>query len=443
MDRPSLRWIHLGFSMFLLACLLVSVDMWPSAAQSNFTRAHAEMILDTLKDDIKKNYYDPSFHGIDLDARFKTAREKLKTTDVPGQMFAIIAQILLDFDDSHLFFLPPGRTNRTDYGWEMKAIGDQILVSAVRPGSDAQAQGLKEGDRIISINNVQVNRDILWKVDYLYNALRPQPRLQLLLEDPNRKQRELTVTARVKTGKQVMNLTDTIDLNQYRRDAEDQSHYGRSRSVDFGQEVLIWKLPTFEVEPSTIDSMIGRLKKYKTVVLDLRGNPGGYVVTCQKLAGAFFDKEIVMAQRKTRKDLKEMKSKETGSHYDGNLIVLIDSKSASASEIFARVIQLEKRGIVIGDRSSGAVMEAQLFDHKLGLDTIIPYAVSITDADLIMGDGKSIENVGVIPDELVLPSAADMAAKRDPVLTRAVERGGVKLDPEKAGALFPIEWPNL
>jgi len=141
--------------------------------------------------------------------------------------------------------------------------------------------------------------------------------------------------------------------------------------------------------------------------------------------------------------LKEMKSKETGSHYDGNLIVLIDSKSASASEIFARVIQLEKRGIVIGDRSSGAVMEAQLLDHKLGLDTIIPYAVSITDADLIMGDGKSIENVGVIPDELVLPSAADMAAKRDPVLTRAVERGGVKLDPEKAGALFPIEWPKL
>src|SRR4030095_2497319 len=149
----------------------------------------------------------------------------------------------------------------------------------------------------------------------------------------------------------------------------------------------------------------------------------------------------MMAETKGRKESKPMKSKESRSHYEGNLIVLVDSKSASASEIFARVIQLEKRGTVIGDRSAGAVMEARFFDHKLGIDTIIPYGVSVTDADLIMSDGKSLGKVRLCPDDVLLPSASDMTASRDPVLSRAAEKAGVKLDPEKAGTLFPIEWP--
>jgi carboxyl-terminal processing protease len=246
--------------------------------------------------------------------------------------------------------------------------------------------------------------------------------------------------AKVRQGKQVMDLTNSIDFNDYFRQLETEDRLHRSRWAEFGDDLLIWKLPTFAVGDSTIDPMIGRIKKYKTVILDLRGNGGGYVTTCQRMIGAFFDKEIAIAEQKGRKEIKPMKSRHSSYQFAGKLIVLVDSRSASASEIFARVIQLEKRGIVIGDRSAGAVMRATFMPHQIGLDTIIPYGASVTDADVIMSDGKSLEKVGVTPDELILPTAADIAAKRDPVLARAAQVTGVKLDPEKAGSLFPIEW---
>ena len=118
---------------------------------------------------------------------------------------------------------------------------------------------------------------------------------------------------------------------------------------------------------------------------------------------------------------------------------MIDSRSASAAELFARVVQLEHRGTILGDQSSGSVMESRYYPFAQGANTQIYYGASITDADIVMSDAKTLEHVGVVPDEMILPRPADLLSARDPVLARAARLAGVDLDPN-AGKLFPVEW---
>jgi len=66
---------------------------------SSFDRDRARTMLNVIKGDIKKNYYDPTFRGIDLDARFKEAEDKINKGTSQGQLLGIIAQTLLDFGD--------------------------------------------------------------------------------------------------------------------------------------------------------------------------------------------------------------------------------------------------------------------------------------------------------------------------------------------------------
>lgn len=417
----------------------------PVSAQSlnPVDRDRGNTMLKVLKSEIKKNYYDPTFRGIDLEARFKTAQEKVDRATSLGQVFGIVAQALMDFEDSHLFFIPPQRSDTVDYGWQMQMIGDKCYVSAVKPGSDAEAKGLKPGDLVKAVDAFAPTRENLWKLKYLYYALRPQPGMRLIVQSPNGNDRQLDVMAKVKQGKRRVDLTGSTsenDIWDLVRESENEDRLRRHRYFEMGDDALIWKMPQFDLAEDGVADMMGKAKKRKALILDLRGNPGGAETTLQNLLGYFVDAEVKIGDIKRRKETKPLMVKSRGNGFKGKLVVLIDGESGSSAEIFARMIQMEKAGTVIGDRSAGAVMRSKGYNFQIGADTVIFYGASITDADLIMTDGQSLERTGVKPDELLLPTAADLAAKRDPVLARAAALVGLKLDPEKAGAMFPVEW---
>ena len=94
----------------------------------------------------------------------------------------------------------------------------------------------------------------------------------------------------------------------------------------------------------------------------------------------------------------------------------------------------------MGDNTSAKVMRSRFHVHQIGIETVVMYGTSVTDADVVMSDGKSLEQVGVTPDEISLPTAENLRAREDPVLSRAAALVGVKLDPVEAGKLFPFRW---
>lgn len=412
---------------------------------SSFDRERMLTMLQVIGNDVRKHYYDPKFHGLNWDARLEEAKQQIEKERSLSMALSHIAAALDSLNDSHTFFVPPQHVGRTSYGFQYQMIGGRCFITHVRPSSDADVKGVKAGDELLALNNYRVTRDTLWKMDYVYSVLRPQPGLQLELQEPSGKQLKVDAAAKTSGGKLVTDLTGNnggSDIWNLVRDSENSDHLRRARYLEVGDQLLVLKVPEFFFSQEEVEAMIGKARKHQNLIVDLRGNPGGAVDTLKYLVGGIFDKEIKIADRVGRKDSKPEVAKPSHNPYLGKLVVLVDSKSASCAEVFARLVQLEKRGLVIGDHSSGSVMEARHYDESMGQETKIFYGASITESDLIMSDSKSLEHSGVIPDEVVLPAATDIAAQSDPVLTYAAKKLGVTLSPEEAGKAFPYEWPT-
>jgi C-terminal processing protease CtpA/Prc len=399
----------------------------------------ARGMLRDARDAVKKNYYDPKYHGLDLDARYQQFDERIKAAPSLNEGLRMVAAFLSGLKDSHTFFEPPMRPYRLDTGFRMELFGDNAFISRVRPGTDAESK-VHPGEQILGYDTYSVNRVDFNDLSYTFNNLMPQLKTQLDLRDPDGNVRRVLVDSKMQQGKKTLDFTGGTDIWQYIRAEENEDHVVRQRYVEMG-DIMIWKMPEFFLDDEGVDHMFRIVRKHKTLILDLRSDPGGAAVTLERVIGNVFDHEVKIADRIGRKELKPALAKTVGEHaFAGKIIVLVDSQSASAAELFARVMQLENRGTVLGDRTSGSVMEARGYGYSQGLDTIITYGFSVTEADLIMKDGKSLEHVGVTPDEIVIPTGRDLATGQDPVLARAVEVAGGKLDAAQAGKMFPFEW---
>lgn len=424
----------------IVLTLLLARPAFPQLSSQN--RELAQQMLHDIANDVRKHCYDPQFHGVDWDAKVLEAKQRIDKAASMDMALSEIAAVLDLLHDSHVFFVPPSHAYLHDYGWQMQMVGDRCLVVRVRPTSDAEVKGMKPGDQVMGINGFRVSRDNLWKMEYFYNVLRPQPALRVDLDDTVGVSRQLAISAKVRLMNRVEDFgpSNIWDLVRRSENAENQL---RPRVAELSDQLMVLKLPEFVVSGDEIGSLARKARKHKALIVDLRGNPGGSVETLQYMVGSFFQQKVKIADRVERDATKPLMAKP--GHEDvflGKLIVLVDSRSASASEVFARTIQIEKRGAVLGDHTSGSVMEAKYYSHESGADTVTFFGASITDADLIMTDGQSLEHVGVTPDEIVLPTPSDFKKGDDPVLARAAELLGVKLSPEQAGKLLPYEWPH-
>jgi len=162
------------------------------------------------------------------------------------------------------------------------------------------------------------------------------------------------------------------------------------------------------------------------LVIDLRGNGGGALVEATTLTGLFIDQGPVVQVRDSQGRINMERDREPGMAWDGPLAVLVDRRSASASEIFAAAIQDYGRGVVIGETTfgKGTVQNLIDLDEFSNSDETRLGQIKLTMAQFYRVNGGSTQRKGVIPD-IALPTAGNPDETGESALDNALPWGEI------------------
>jgi carboxyl-terminal processing protease len=268
---------------------------------------------------------------------------------------------------------------QTETSGEFGGLGIEVsmeagVVKVISPIDDTPASkaGIKAGDYIVKINNIQVQgKSLSEAVD--------------LMRGPVGSGIELTVRRRGEKKALTFNITrEIIEVQSVKSDLLD-NNIGYIRLTSFNDN-----------SSQQIKKQIKKLKKnenLKAFILDLRNNPGGLLSQAIKISDFFLENgEIVSTKSRKKSENKRWFAKK-GDITDGKtLLVLINYGSASASEIVAGALKDHKRAVILGESSYG----------KGSVQSIIPLknkgAIRLTVAKYYLPSGDSISEVGVRPD---------------------------------------------
>jgi carboxyl-terminal processing protease len=279
-------------------------------------------------------------------------------------------------------------------GAEVEQAGDYVRIVSPIPGSPAEAIGIKPGDLIVKVDDTDITgMDYLLVVKMVRGAAGTKVHLTI--------QRE---------GESKLLEFDIVRAKITLPSVESKMLDGKVAYVkinDFGEKT------TDELKAQLRDMLA---QKPTGLVLDLRGNPGGYLDTGIAVASEFISDGVVVSERFGDGTEKSYNALSGGLATQIPLVVLIDKGSASASEIVAGAIQDTKRGTIVGETSYG----------KGSVQTLVPLSgdngvVRVTIAHWLTPQGRSINKLGITPDVAVTLTDADHAAQRDPQLDKAVQ----------------------
>jgi carboxyl-terminal processing protease len=416
-----LKTLRCGVCLFVLA-LLPTILTAQGTVKGN--RDLMRGIASGVADIIQKHFYDPALKGIDLKKELEAAQAKIAASNNVGEMYAAIDAMVQRMDDSHTHFMPPWQTQEPRFGFLAKPFGEVVRIYEIKKKSPGEKAGLKLGDTILGIDGIIADRKHYLQTLYYYRAIQPAGMMVLdLLRDGKRER--VTMPAEIHTRFGIELVYDTYRYNDFLREAEtfrQENPFEYAKKDDIGYV----KVPSFGVD--TAEKTLWKVKDVRALIVDLRGNLGGDEKVMQRFTGYFNqNEEEIFTEHARDKSEKLMAKPQKPSFSDVPVVVLVDSESASASEIFARHMQLTGRGIIIGDKTMGAVSGAELFVQHIGADPAVFYGAQTTVMHAIFPDGKDLEKVGVTPDTMCIPSAYALQQEKDPCLDLAMSTLKAKL----------------
>ena len=263
------------------------------------------------------------------------------------------------------------------------------VVKVITPIDDTPASraGVKAGDYIVKINNIQVQgKSLSEAVD--------------LMRGPVGSGIEITIRRRGLKKALTLNIVrEIIQVKSVKADLIEKN-IGYIRLTSFNEN-----------SGNQIKKEIEKLEKNKNLkgyILDLRNNPGGLLTQAIKISDYFLENgEIVSTKSRKAYENRKWFAKKGDLIKGKAMIVLINYGSASASEIVAGALKDHKRAILIGENSYG----------KGSVQSIIPLknrgAIRLTVAKYYLPSGKSISEVGVSPDIEISESTDDFKIKTE------------------------------
>ena len=319
----------------------------------------------------------------------KINNEYVEEIDQSEVMDAAIDGVLQSLDPYSSYMSPEMLLNmQTETSGEFGGLGIEVgmesgVVKVISPIDDTPASraGVKAGDYIVKINDSQVQGKSLSEAVELMRG---------------KVGTDIEITVRRKGVKKALTFNITREIIKIQS----------VKSEILENEVGYLRLNAFNENSSDqIKNKLKEIKKNKSVksyILDLRNNPGGLLTQAIKISDFFLNEgEIVSTKSRNKSENKKFFARK-GDIIDGKtLIVLINYGSASASEIVAGALKDHKRAILLGEQSYG----------KGSVQSIIPLknkgAIRLTISKYYLPSGKSISEVGVVPDIEIVEETDD------------------------------------
>jgi len=321
------------------------------------------------------------------------------------RVWGMIQGLAGSLEDPYTFFLPPKENEifADDISGAFEGVGMEIAVknqvlTVVSPlkGSPAERAGIKSGDSILKIDNVETRgMDISTAVSRIRGPKGTQVTF-LVMREGFTEPREIKVTREVinvpiVTTKARSDGVFVIELQSFTANSPELFRRALREFVESGS---------------------------RSLVLDLRGNPGGYLEAAVDMASWFLPTGRVVVTEDYGGNAESVVHRSRGYDvFNENLrmVMLVDRGSASASEILAGALQHYGIAKMVGDRTFGKGSVQELVE--ITSDT----ALKITVARWLGPDGEQIPLDGIVPDVEIKNTEEDVKAGKDPQLEKAIE----------------------